>query len=59
MHSYYVNQEIARQHYAELVREGAQEALARKTEVEETPPKRQLTWARKRLALLRPALRPF
>ena len=57
MHSYYVNQELTRQHYAELLRDGAQEGLVRKPDPEEAPPSRPMTWARKRLALLRPALR--
>ncbi len=56
MHSYYVNQEVARHHYAELLREGAQEGLARKPEVDEAPPNHRVSWARKRFAHLRPAL---
>jgi hypothetical protein len=56
MHSYYVNQEVARHHYAELRREGAQERLVRKPEVEEAEPNHRVRWTRKRFAHLRPAL---
>jgi hypothetical protein len=55
MHSYYVNQEVAKHHYAELLRDAAQDSLARKPEVEEEPNHR-IRWARKRIAHLRPAL---
>lgn len=55
MHSYYANQEVARHHYAELRREGAQERLARKN-VEDEQPNHRIRWARKRLAHFRPAL---
>jgi N-acetylmuramoyl-L-alanine amidase len=55
MHSYYANQEVARHHYAELRREGAQARLARKNDEDEQPATR-VRWARKRLAHLRPAL---
>jgi hypothetical protein len=55
MHSYYANQEVARHHYAELRREGAQERLARRNDEDEQPATR-VRWARKRLAHLRPAL---
>ena len=57
MHSFYVNQEVARNHYAELLREGAQEDLARKPEIEDAEPNHRVKWARKRFARLRPALR--
>ena len=56
MHSYYVNQEVARNHYAELLREGAQEGLVRKPELAEAEPDHRVRWARKRFAHLRPAL---
>lgn len=56
MHSYYVNQEVARHHYAELVREGAQGARAPKAQTEEAPPVEPVRWARRRLVQLRPAL---
>jgi hypothetical protein len=56
MHSYYVNQEVARHHYAELLRDGAQESLARKPKVVEEERNHRVHWARRRLAHLRPAL---
>jgi hypothetical protein len=56
MHSYYANQEVARHHYAELIRQGAQDNLARKPKVEDEQPNHRVRWARKRLAHLRPAL---
>jgi hypothetical protein len=55
MHSYYVNQEVARHHYAELRRDGASERLGRKPEVE-AEPNHRVRWTRKRFAHLRPAL---
>jgi hypothetical protein len=56
MHSYYANQEVVRQHRAELLREGAQERLARELKAEDEQPTHRVRWARKRLAHLRPAL---
>ena len=56
MHSYYVKQEVARHHYAELLRDGAQEGVARKPPVEDVATNHRVRWARKRLAHLRPAL---
>ena len=56
MHSYYVNQEVAKHHYAELLRDGAHEGLAPKPQVEDAPANHRVRWARKRLAYLRPAL---
>jgi hypothetical protein len=53
----HLNQELARQRYAELLREGAAERLAPR--VPEEKPAARVNWARKRLALLRLAVRPL
>ena len=53
----HLNQELARQRYAELLRESGAPRLA-KPEPEEKPQAR-VSWARKRLAFVRLAVRPL
>jgi hypothetical protein len=53
----HLNQELARQRYAELLREADGPRLAPRA-VEEKPAVR-VSWARRRLALLRLAVRPL
>jgi hypothetical protein len=54
-----LNQEVARFRRTDLLREGANERLARKLTIpeEEVPPNSPIRWSRKRLAALRPAFR--
>jgi hypothetical protein len=51
------NQELARQRYAELLRESGAPRLAQPMPDEKRPVR--VSWARKRLALLRLAARPL
>jgi hypothetical protein len=60
MTTHYVNQELAKHHYATLMREAQNHRLVR-TDQEPEPSssrwRRQLTWARRRVAL-RATVRP-
>ncbi len=60
MDPYLLNQEVARFRRTEVLREGANERLARKLTIpeEEVPPNSPIRWARKRLGVLRPSFRP-
>jgi hypothetical protein len=60
MDPYLLNQEVARFRRTELLREGANERLARKLTIpeDEVPPNSPIRWARRRLATLRPSFRP-
>jgi hypothetical protein len=60
MDPYLLNQEVARFRRTEVLREGANERLARKLTIpeDEVPPNSPIRWARKRLGVLRPSFRP-